>query len=574
MAAVSTRSSLDASPDGQWVAVRRGEVISLLAGGAGQPVGKVDVGTDDVDVAFVGSPAMLVVVVRNVAPRVMLYQVPSLEVIGRHDLPASMRIVALTAARIVLGAPESKKLVIMRVAASTLGAQNVDLDGPLDFAVGLDKNQLLVGVQRKLEVWDAMTGRPVLRMQLQLPPPPRTVGAAQGHVWVTRPSADDLIIYRLSDGRPFRHVVGGPPTDVVASHASPVIVVGTARHLVRVHCFAHSVTVLEAPWSPGTPIAQLAVGEDISVLGLADNDLEPWRVPIAGAGAPALPPPPAEDPPPDPADLPAPDAPNRFRAMRERGEAERASVTPPPSTTASIPTIKGTAAPMSKPSAHSWREALAAIGAQLVDGSSPELVAALDDSELADLADRLLLSQRSIRALIALYGLYLVGEPALSIADLAHVLGDWSEPLGAGELGALAMLDRARGRVALRAEVTDLLDGARPRAIRIATGGHATTKPTSKPVIKPQLAGAWRFPREGKSDTEIEALLAGMFGRIAVIDGDPDCAILEARLRGATAVAFHPPAHKPTPWPRDANLVLVLYGSASSWIADLPNLEV
>lgn len=551
-AAVPTRSSLAASPDGQWVAARRGEVVSLLAGGAGAPVGKVDAGTDDVDVAFLGD--MLVVVVRNVAPRVMLYQVPSLEVVGRHDLAAPMRIVATTAARIVLGAPESKKLVIVRVAQDTLAAQTVDLDGPLDFAVGLDRDQLLVGVQRKLEVWDALAGRPVTRMQLALPPPPRTVGAAQGHVWVTRPASDDLLVYRLSDGRAFRHVVGGTPADIVASHASPIVVVGTAHALVRVHCTAHAVTILEAPWTPGTPLAQLVERDGLSILGLADGQVEPWRVPVAGNGAPPIPPPPAEEPlDPDPAWV---------------RPVERAGTPPPVSTTAAIPTLKG-----ATKSSHAWREALAAIGAKLVEGGSPELVAALDDSELADLADRLLLSQRSIRALIALYGLYLVGEPALSIADLAHVLGDWSEPLGAGELGALAMLDRARGRVALRPEVTDLLDGARPRAIRLAHG-PSSSKPASKPIIKPQVSGAWRYAREGKSDIELEAFLAGMFGRIAVIEGDPDRAILEARLRGATAVAFHPPPHKPAPWPRDANLVLVLYGSPSSWIADLPNLEV
>jgi hypothetical protein len=32
------------------------------------------------------------------------------------------------------------------------------------------------------------------------------------------------------------------------------------------------------------------------------------------------------------------------------------------------------------------------------------------------------------------------------------------------------------------------------------------------------------------------------------------------------------PDEKPLPWPRDASLVLVLYGTASSWIADVPAL--
>jgi len=563
-AAAPARSSLASSPDGQWVAIRRSDAIHLLAGGVAPPVGKVDIGSDDADVAFVGPPSMVVVVVRNVAPRVMLYQPPSLEVVARHDLDAPMRIAAIAGPRVVLVSPDNKKLVIVRVAATALAAQTVDLDGPLDFVVGLEKNQLLLSIQRKLEVWDAATGRPVLRMQLQLPPPPRTVGAAQGHIWVTRPSADDVIVYRLSDGRPFRHVVGGPAIDVVASPASPIIIVGTQRHLIRLHCFAHSLTVIEAPWTPGVPIAQLAVGDDVSLLGLPAGQPEPWRVPIAGTGAPAIPPPPAEEAaaePPPVAD--APDPVSRFRAIRDKQEAERSAIVaapPPPPPVTSTPISTTPTRPTTV--MRDWREGLAAIGAELVRGGTPELAAPLDDSELADLADRLLLSQRSIRALIALYGLYLVGEPELSIADLAQVLGDWTEPLGSGELAALAMLKRKHGRVSLRSPVTDLLDGAKPRAVRVV--GHAGGKPRS---------GAWRYARAGKSDVELETLLAGAFGRIAMIEGDPDRAILEARLRGATAIAFHPPEHKPTPWPRDAGLVLVLYGSPSSWIADLPNLD-
>jgi len=555
-AAAPARSSLASSPDGQWVAVRRNDAIHLLAGGVAPAVGKVDVGSDDADVAFVGPPSMVVVVVRNVAPRVMLYQPPSLEVVARHDLDAPMRIAAIAGPRVVLVAPDNKKLVIVRVAATALSAQTVDLDGPLDFVVGLEKNQLLLSIQRKLEVWDAATGRPVLRMQLQLPPPPRTVGAAQGHIWVTRPSADDVIIYRLSDGRPFRHVVGAATVDVVANPTSPIIIVGTQRHLVRLHCFAHSVTVIEAPWAPGVPIAQLAVGDDVSLLGLPAGQLEPWRVPIAGAGAPAIPPPPAEEAAPEP---PTAEPVSRFRAIRDKQDADRAAVALPVPPT---PTAAPAPAKQRPKTARDWREGVAAIGADLVRGGTPELAAPLDDTELADLADRLLLSKRSIRALVALYGLYLVGEPELSIADLAQVLGDWTEPLGSGELAALAMLKRKGGRVSLRPAVTDLLDGAKPRAVRIV--GNAAGKPRS---------GAWRYAREGKSDVELETLLAGAFGRIAVIESDPDRAILEARLRGATAVAFHPPEHKPTPWPRDAGLVLVLYGSPSSWIADLPNLD-
>ena len=103
-AAAPARSSLASSPDGQWVTIQRGDAIMMLAGGVAPAVGKVDIGTDDADVAFVGPPAMLVVVVRNVAPRVMLYAPPNLEVVARHDLDLPMRVVAITGPRVVLHA--------------------------------------------------------------------------------------------------------------------------------------------------------------------------------------------------------------------------------------------------------------------------------------------------------------------------------------------------------------------------------------------------------------------------------------------------------------------------------------
>ncbi len=549
-AAPPLRSSLASSPDGQWVAIHSGYDIALLAGGAAPAVGRVDIGTADADVAVVGPPSMIVVNVRNVAPRVMLYQPPALEVAARHDLEGSMRIAAITGPRIVLAPPEGKKLVVIRVAAGALAAQTIDLDTPLDFVVGLDRDQLLIGTQRKVEMWDATIGRPLLRVQLQLPPPPRTVGGALGHIWITRPGSDEIVVYRLADGRAFHHDAGAPIVDVVASPTSPIVTIATKRGLIRLHCLAHSLTAIEAPWQPGMPLAQLVAGDDVTLLGLPDAAAQPWRVPIAGSGAPPIPPP-TEEP------------------------AAPADVAPAAVTTPIAPAVPQPVSPVHDASGRhasgrdsashralpNWRERFAAIGAELVRGGTPDLAAPIDDTELAALADRMLLRPRAIRALSALYGLYLVGEPDLSIADLAQLLGDWSEPLGTGELGALAMLRRRRGRVGLRSAVTDLLDGVKPRTVRLV--GHGQGKPRP---------GAWRYAREGKSDAELETLLAGVFGRIAVVEGDPDRALLEAHLRGATAVAFHPPDRKPPRWPRDAALVLVLYGSPSSWIADLPNL--
>jgi hypothetical protein len=233
------------------------------------------------------------------------------------------------------------------------------------------------------------------------------------------------------------------------------------------------------------------------------------------------------------------------------------------------PALAAAPAAMPPPArSRAWREPLAAIGVELARGADVELPVLPVDNELGELAHRLHLAAGARRALIALYALHLAGEPRASIARLARLTADWGEPLGQGELAALAMLRRRDGRVALRRPVTDLLDGAAPREVRLIGGVGATA--TAAAADAP--AGAFRVSRDGKGDAEIEGELARRLGRIAVLEGDPDRGLLEARLLGAIAVAFQPPPRRPRPWPRDAGLVLVLHGSPTSWIADLPAL--
>jgi len=586
------------SPDGQWAAVRRGREVSLLANGAGPAVSRLELATDDADLVIVGPPSVLVVVTRGdpdggaTPHRVVLYQPPELEAVAGLDLDVAMRIAAVTGPRIVLvsvdgRSPESpvgvgsdprgidgKAVTIVRIAARALSAQALDTGSPVEFAVGLDRNQVLFGLLRRLEAWDAVSGRPLLRMQLQLPPPPRSVGPAHGHVWATQPGSDDIVVCRLSDGRPFRHTVGAPIDDVIYHAASPLLILVTPRGLVRLHCFAHSLTVIEAPWRPGVPLAQLVVGDDISLLGLPDRGDEPWRVPIGGAGAPAI----TLDNPDAPREPPlASTAADKLRAMRERtlpeltpADPDRGGGAPAPRDAASSPGgARGTAdatpardgpRTLDPGRTRTWRDALAAWAAELARGAAAELPVVAVGAELG-LSHRLALAPAAHRALIALYGLYLIGEPAPSIARLAHALGDWTEALGQGELAALAMLRRRGGRVWLRGAVTELLDGVSPRAIRLVGGAEAVPR-----------SGAAQLARDGRSDAAIEAALAAQLGRIAVIEGGAALAMLEARLHGATAVALVAPVARPLPWPRDAGLVVVAGPAAPAWVAALPNV--
>lgn len=568
------------SPDGQWAAIRRGREVSLLANGAGPATARIELDTEDADLIIVGPPSVLVIVTRAAADgagtnRLVLYQPPYLDAVAQLDLEVAMRISAVTGPRIALVSLDGKAVTIVRVAGRALSAQALDTGSPVEFAVGLERNQVLFGLLRKLEAWDAVSGRPLLRMQLQLPPPPRTVGPAHGHVWAMRPGSEDIMVCRMSDGRPFRHHIGAPIDEVVCHPASPLLIVVTERGLVRLHCFAHSLTVIDAPWQPGVPLAQLVIGEDISLLGAPDGADEPWRVPIGGAGAPAI-------------TLESADAPSeppltaagKLRAMRERalpdlidpGRTQAAGSAAVPATghggrgdavaasPAPVPAAHPAARRPTEPArARAWREPLATFAADLVRGTDAELPVVAVDTELGQLAHRLALPAAARRALVVLYGLHLVGEPGLAIARLALALGDWTEALGQGDLGTLAMLRRRGGKVALRGSVADLIDGAPPRAIRVVGGAATTPRP-----------GAARLERDGRSDAAIETELATQLGRIAVIEGGAALGLLEARLHGATAVALTAPVARPLPWPRDAGMIVVADPAAPAWVAALP----
>lgn len=536
--------SIATSPDGQWAAVRIEREVALLASGAGAPIAKIDLGSDDADVIAVGPPGALVAVTRGDAGnRITLYQPPHLEAVARLDLEIPAKVAAVTGPRFAVLSADSMHCMVVRVSGRALATQKLEITGPIEFVVGLERNQLLFGLHKKLEVWDAVSGRPLLRPNFQLPPAPRVLGPAHGHLWAMRAKSEELFVYRLSDGRPFRHHAGAPIQQVISHPASPLIVLVTDKGLTKLHCFSHTMTTLEHVPSAPVALAQLAVGEDISLLGLPADASEPWRMVLGGSGAPLVLQMDTAQPvaarPPQPVSEPVRSAPPIIADAPSTGSTLRA------------PRAGGT----------HWRETLATLGAELARGASPELPSVAIDTELGELAHRLSLSAAARRALVALYALHLVGEPTVSLARLAALIGDWPEALGQGDLGALALLEKRHGKVRLRRAVTDLLDGTPPRWIRIVGAGPTTPR-----------GGAWRVAREGRTAAEIEALLVEKLGRIAFVEGPLAPALLEARLHGATAIATTISGERPRPWPRDAALVLVLYGTQSSWVADVPTL--
>ena len=284
---------LATSPDGRWALARAGRQVRLHASGAGPAVGRLELASDDADLAIVhGPPNVVLAVTRaNGTTRITLHPTPALEAATGIELPALASLATISGGRLVLLGSDRKQLVIVRATGRGLATHAVDLrDDPAELVVGIERDQLVVGRTRKLEIWDAVSGRALGRLAIELPPAPRTLGAAAGHLWVTRPGSDEIIVYRLSDRRPFQHPVGAPVQRVIAHPASPVLVVVTPRGLFRLHCQAHSVLAIESPWQAGVPtaLAQLVVGDDIRLLGscegAGDGEAAPWQVPLAGAG--------------------------------------------------------------------------------------------------------------------------------------------------------------------------------------------------------------------------------------------------------------------------------------------------
>ena len=561
---------LATSPDAQWVAARDGRAVTLIGprtrvsdDAPASATIRFELESDDSELAFVhGPPPVLLAIARTAdATRVSLYIPPEVEPAARLELGARAHIAAVGSGRVALVTEDRKEMTMVRAAGRGLAPHPIDLgDGSVDFAVAIDRNQLVIGQPRKLEMWDAVSGRPLRRLGLELPPAPRLVGGASGHLWVVRPGTDEVVMFRLSDGRPFRHYVGSPIDDAIASPGSPVIVLVTRRGLVRLHCFAHSLFAIESPWRTGDPMAQLVAGEDVRLLGWPAGASEPWEVAIGGTG-PATEPIAQET-------TSTLNAAEKLKAMRGAG-VQLAMSNPGEVTTfvAAGATVPGTTmqtaqaqaqahaqTPTPTPTAETWRDRLATFATSLLRGHE---VAIPEMPEVGNLE----LTPSAQKAMTLLYGLYLVGEPAIAIARLARAIGDWAEPLGQGRLGALAMLERTRGTVALAPAVSDWLDGAPPREIRIAGGPPGVPR-----------AGAWRVARDGRPEAEVEAHLIDALGRIAIVSGALAPALLEARLHGATAVSMLPPGERPHPWPDGAGLVLVLYGTASAWVADLPKL--
>lgn len=282
---------LAASFDGQWAIRRRGREVALysLADTLAAPEKKITLPDDNDSIVWVGPPTVLARVSNAHVPvptRVELLSAPDLTPVAKLDLDAKVSLAAVTGPRLALVGPDVQgaltKVVVVRTAGTGLAAQPLDVNGvPVEEVVGVAPSQLLFVLRKDaMQLYDAVSSRPLGKPALPLPPPPRTIGNALGHAWATHASASDVFVYRLSDGRPFRHAAGAPVERVISHPGSPVLVLVTPRGPLRLHCQAHSLTLIDCPWVAGSDLAVVpgASPEDSSLVGVAPDGEVPWRV--------------------------------------------------------------------------------------------------------------------------------------------------------------------------------------------------------------------------------------------------------------------------------------------------------
>ena len=216
------------------------------------------------------------------------YEVPALTERARGGIPAGAAVHAVIGDRLALGAGDTT------VTVARLNGPRIDLSTfatpmPPQHVLALEENQLLVISSARNEVVDAISKRVSARLHLALPPPPRHAGTTHGlrYLWTFRSGRPELIIVRLSDGRPFQQVLDAPIRAVHASASGPWIVAITDAGARRVH--VQTLAAHPLPAVDGA-IAICVVGGNDPTVYWIDAGLRVQSTSLAGQAVPPTPP--------------------------------------------------------------------------------------------------------------------------------------------------------------------------------------------------------------------------------------------------------------------------------------------
>ncbi len=207
------------------------------------------------------------------------YNLPSLAEATRCPLPPGVTVRATVNERLAMSA-DGLDVLVARMLGKKIDLSNFTMTTPAHHIVGLEDNQLMVVNARGTELYDAVSKRVIGRLQLPLPPAPREIGATHQlrYVWMFRPGRPELIVVRLSDGRPFQQTMDGAISEIHASVTGPWVVAVTSAGPRRLHAQTLAAHVLDVEVSRALCVTG---GAEPSMYWI-DGGLRMQRTPLSG----------------------------------------------------------------------------------------------------------------------------------------------------------------------------------------------------------------------------------------------------------------------------------------------------
>ncbi len=365
------------------------------------------------------------------------YNLPGLAEATRCAIPTGATIRAVVGERAAI-AGNGLDVIVARFLGKRIDVSSFTMIVPAQHILGLEDNQLMVVSPARTDVVDAVSKRVTAHLQLPLPPAPREAGTTHQlrYVWTFRPGRPELIVVRLSDGRPFQQVLDAPIRAVHASVSGPWLVAETEAGPRRVHVQTLATHAVDADLRRA---ACVTGGAEPSLYWL-DGALRVQRTALAGQAV-------------------APTGGGRAGGVRMEvepmGTVGGSTPTPTP-TAATVPSTSTPTPATPSPVAGRWRLLLAEWARSVMSGKdapTPTL-----DKCVADVVRRSGLNVDGARALALLYGAWVGGEPRLSLAVAARTI-EWDEIAGGGTLARAGLTEVIDGRVRLRSVVARFLDG-------------------------------------------------------------------------------------------------------------------
>jgi hypothetical protein len=414
---------LVARPDDTQLAYSHGGRLGLLDAEMHE-LAAVDVGGDPSWLGFAGGQVVMLA-----GDELVAYDVPSLVEVARCAVPGGSAVRAVVGERLVLDTG-GVEVVVARMLGKKIDLSTFTMSHPAQHFLGLEENHVMIVSAQKTEVIDAVSKRVVSKAQLPLPPMPREVGATHQlrYVWTFKPGRAEIIVVRLSDGRPFQQIMDAPIQGVLASVTGPWVVVSTEAGARRMHVQTLAVHALEVD----VRRAACVTGGMEPSLYWIDGTLRVQRTMLSGQAVV-----------------------NAGGVSRTGGlkmEIEPMGTVGGPKAAAPVPA----AAPVAKPG---WRLLTAEWAKQVLAGKDAAMPPA--EKAMGDLVKRAGLGTDGERLLALLYGAWVGGEPRVALAVAARTIA-WEEVAGAGTMARARLTEVVDGRIRLRAVVARYLDGASP----------------------------------------------------------------------------------------------------------------